>query len=50
MGSDIFSCYLLAALFDVCDFADVTSTLKNRKRLSDLSLRRVRDCFAELWD
>ena len=48
MGSDIFSCYLLAALFDVCDFADIAATLKDRKRLRDLASGGMRYGFAEL--
>src|ERR1700720_4661669 len=48
MGSDIFSCYLLAALFDVCDFADIAAPLKDRKRLRDLASGGMRYGFAEL--
>ena len=48
MGSDIFSRYLLAALFDVCDFADIGATLKDRKRLRDLAFGGMRYSFAEL--
>src|SRR5208337_2224959 len=48
MGSDIFSCDLLAALFDVCDFADIAAPLKDRKRVRDLAFRCERYGFAKL--
>ena len=48
MGGDIFSRDLLSALFDICDFADIAATLKDRKRLRDLAFRRERYGFAEL--
>src|SRR6266481_2214210 len=45
---DIFSCDLLSAVLDFCDFADIAATLKDRKRLRDLALRRERYGFAKL--
>ena len=48
MRSDIFSGYLLAALFDVGDFADIAATLKNRKRLRDFAFGSMHHRFAEL--
>ena len=48
MGSNVLARNLFAALFDVCDFADIVAPLKDRKRLRDLAFGSMRYGFAEL--
>ena len=48
VGGDVFSRDLLAALFDVDDFADVAAMLKDRKSLRDFAFGSMGYCFAEI--